>query len=634
MMSRESKNRKGNPPEKGRTLQEKTLSYEVVVVGGGMSGVCAAIASARSGAKTVLIHDRPVLGGNASSEVRMHICGALGVEHNRPNRRETGIIEEILLENVYRNPQHSFSIFDTILWEKTRYQENLDLFLNTHMHSVELKERIPGEEGRETISSVAADQLTTESRFCFEGDFFIDATGDGLLAVLAGCSNMKGREGKEVFGETLAPDREDTLVMGNTVLFQARDLGRPVPFEKPSWAYSFTREDFRDRNFDELTSGYWWVELGGGEKDVIRDGELLRDELIKTVYGVWDFIKNGGAFKTNAEANAETLALDWVGFLPGKRESRRVVGEYVLREQDLLGPAVFEDAVAYGGWPIDLHVPEGIKSKEAPNRFVHVEKVYPIPLRALVAKDAENLFLAGRAISVSHVAFGSTRVMATCAVAGQAAGTAAAHCIRRDLGLRGLINMEGEVKTLQQRLLRADAYVPGIRLEGPTGYIDSITASSWIEGGEPELIVNGRLREDEEGKNSWISQDRGETEWLSITFNQPVQPVEVDLRFDSNLSRENMLSISDWVLAEHYQGTPPELVKDYSISFRSKGEEVFSIGEKGNHLRHRQHSLKDCPPFDECRLTVEATHGADQVRVFEMRFYGAPSSGKGKGIYL
>lgn len=636
-MSREKADQKEDLRDREHTLKERTLSYDVVVAGGGMSGVCAALSAARDGAKTALVHDRPVLGGNASSEVRMHICGALGVEHNRPNRRETGIIEEILLENVHRNPQHSFSIFDTILWEKTRYQEGLDLFLNTHMHSAELKGGPSGGAGRETLSAVVADQLTTESRFRFAGDLFIDATGDGLLAVLAGCSSMRGREGKEAFGESLAPDKEDTLVMGNTVLFEARDLGRPVPFEKPAWAYSFTQEDFRDRNFDELTSGYWWVELGGGEKDVIRDGELLRDELIKTVYGVWDFIKNSGTY------NADTLALDWIGFLPGKRESRRVVGEYVLREQDLLGPAVFKDAVAYGGWPIDLHVPEGIKSKEAPNRFVHIEKVYPIPLRSLIAKDAENLLLAGRAISVSHVAFGSTRVMATCSVVGQAVGTAAAHCIRRELGLRELMGREGEIGLLQQQLLKGDAYIPGVRLDedvhysaspttkegkGPMGYIDNVTASSWIEGGEPELVVNGGLREDEEGKNSWISEDRGdlgdreEKEWISITFKQPVRAAEMDVRFDSNLSRENMLSISDWVLVEHYQGTPPELVKDYILRFRRKGEEVFSLDERGNYLRHRRYSLKDSPPFDECLLTVEATHGVSQVRVFEIRFYG------------
>ncbi|MEG0767892.1 MAG: FAD-dependent oxidoreductase, partial [Clostridia bacterium] len=191
---------------------EIELRYQVVVVGGGISGVCAALASARHGAKTALIQDRPVLGGNASSEIRMHICGA-NREGSRENARETGIIEELLLENQARNPQHSFSVCDTILWEKTMAQEHLTLFLNTRFLQAEAAD---GE-----IQSIAAHQLTTEKNFRFTSDVWIDATGDGLLAAQAGAHILRGREGKKAFNESLAPDMQDAYTMGNSIMFTA-----------------------------------------------------------------------------------------------------------------------------------------------------------------------------------------------------------------------------------------------------------------------------------------------------------------------------------------------------------------------------------------------------------------------------
>ena len=208
--------------------------YQVVVVGGGISGMCAALAAARHGAKTALIQDRPVLGGNASSEIRMHICGA-DREGHRPNARETGIVEEILLENQLRNPQHSFSICDTILWEKTHGQENLDVYLNARFLSAEADNGV--------IRRIYVQQMTTEKDFLFTADIFIDATGDGMLAFQAGARVMHGREGKAVFGESLAPDVSDDYTMGNSLMFTARDMGRPVPFTAPPWAYHYTDAD-------------------------------------------------------------------------------------------------------------------------------------------------------------------------------------------------------------------------------------------------------------------------------------------------------------------------------------------------------------------------------------------------------
>ena len=590
-----------------KSLSVQEARFEVVVVGGGMSGLCAAIASARHGARTALVHDRPVLGGNASSEIRMHICGALGVGHNRPDSRETGIVEEILLENAFRNPQHSYSIFDTILWEKARFQPGLELYLNTHMHSVDK------DEDSETVRAIWADQLTTEKRFHIHGAQFIDATGDGLLAVLAGCQFMQGRESSNAYGESLAPEQSDTVVMGNTVLFQAKRMESPVAFTRPSWAYQYTLEDFKERNFDDITSGYWWVELGGSGKDVIRDGEFLRDELLKTVYGVWDYIKNSGAF------DAGNLALDWVGFLPGKRESRRIVGQMVLTENDLVSGVFPDDTVAFGGWPIDLHIPKGIESKGAPTHFNHLNSMYAIPLRCLRSRDVSNLFLAGRAISVSHVAFGSTRVMATCAVVGQAVGTAAALCIAHK---KSSADLQLEVEVLRQLLLRDDCYIPGVRSADAVDPIlkaSSVNASSWIPGGEPSLVINGVSRRVGDSHNCWISAATDfsrESQWLTLVYDHPVPIGSIDLCFDSNLSRENMLSISETVMQKFHQGLPPELVRSYEIVLRNTGDVVHTIIVDENHLRHRAHQLPQPVMTDSCTITVLATHGDPHARIF------------------
>jgi hypothetical protein len=594
----------------GRKRESRT--YDVVVVGGGMSGVCAAVASARGGAKTCLVQNRPVLGGNASSEIRMHICGALGLGHDRKNARETGILEEILLENLARNPQHSFSVFDTILWEKTAFQEGLELYLNTHMTGADVRDG--------TILSIRAEQLTTETSFAFQGALFVDATGDASLAALAGAECMKGREGKERFGESLAPDAPDGCTMGNTLLFESVDLGRPVPFEKPAWAYTYTKEDLAEREIDDLSSGYWWIELGGGELDTIADAERIRDELLRSVYGVWDYIKNRGGY------GAENLALRWVGFLPGKRDSRRVVGDYVLTERDLREPRGFEDAVAYGGWPIDLHVVEGIRNRQAPTAFIHLGGVYAIPYRCLYARDIRNLFVGGRAWSASHVAFSSARVMATCAVAGQAIGTAAAAGIRTGL-LPG--ELGGRIGEIQQRLLRDDAYIPGLRNADPLDLAkeSTVTASSSLPGSPASNVLNGIARAEGGQTNCWISEPLGiGAETISLSLPRPAAVRELDLRFDSDLSRENMLSLSHRVLHRFNKGLAHELVRDYEVRLVSGGRIVHEERVRGNHLRHRVHALPGGshtrgPLVDEVRITVLATHGDPHARIFEIRLY-------------
>ena len=579
-------------------------SYDVVVVGGGISGICTAISSARHGAKVALIHNRPVLGGNASSEIRMHICGADSHGH-RINARETGILEEILLENRMVNQQDSYSVFDTILWEKVHFQKNIDLFLNTHMTEVVMEDN--------SIKSIKAEQLTTEKKFEFQAKIYVDSTGDGTLAYLSGAEYMIGREGKEVFGEQYAPDESDNITMGNTLLFTTVDIGKPITFKKPVWANTYTEKDLNRRDHGAKGHNYWWIELGGDELDIVFDGEEIRDELLRAVYGVWDHIKNGG------DHGAENYALDWIGFLPGKRESRRIVGDYILKENDLLEGKIYEDAVAYGGWPMDMHVVGGLRTQLEPTTMIELDDVYSIPYRSLYSKNIDNLMIGGRAISASHMAFGSTRVMATCAVVGQAIGTASAMAIEKGCLPRELLNY---VKELQQKLLKDDAYIPGCKneYEKDIARLAKVTASSYIVGAEPENIINGYSRKIGNDENCWISKEmQSSGEWISFEFNSRIKPTQIDIRFDSNLSNEIMLTLFHSEVESQLKGIPKELVKDYDIEFYNYDELMYVENVRDNYLRHRIHKLNNSIICNKIKIKVISTNGDTYARIFEVR---------------
>lgn len=591
--------------------------YDVVVVGGGLAGVCAAISSARHGARTALVHDRPVLGGNASSEVRMCICGA-DAHGTRPNARETGIVEEFLLRNRRYNPEQSYSISDTIFWEMTRFQEKLDLYLNTRVTDVE-------SDGKKIIS-VSAFQTTNEKFYRFTSGIFVDSTGDGYVAAGAGADYMSGREARGEFLEPDAPEERDDYVMGITLLFKSYDAGKPVRFEKPAWANTYTEEDLKLRGHYagsniwkskyDIGAGFWWIELGGGELDVISDTEEIRDELLKVLYGVWDHIKNGG------DHGADNYVLDWVQFLPAKRESRRIVGDYILNERDLLSAASFDDAVAYGGWPMDMHAVRGMRNLQSPpTNYIHVPDLFEIPYRCYYSRNIENLMMAGRCISVTHMAHGSTRIMATCAVGGQAVGTAAALASRKNCKPRELLQHIGE---LQQQLLRDDCYIPSVRNQDPGDKARScrnITASSFVEGSEPANVVNGVHRSQKDASNCWQSEALGGGQYIALDFGGDTEVSEVILRFDSNLGREISLFMFKAHLADQVPGVPPELVKDFDLEFISGSGTVKTINIRENFLRMVSIPLDEPVVCDTIKVSVKATYGADFAKIFEIRAY-------------
>ena len=463
-------------------LQTHELDCDVLVAGGGPAGVPCALAAARNGARVILCQDRPVLGGNASSEVRMHIVGADASggrgEELAVEAREGGIIEEIRLETSLRNPQRSASMLDLILYDLCRVEPNLTLMLNTAVDGATLQD------GR--IVTASALRQSTEDRFNIVARLFVDCTGDGRLGLEAGAPYREGRESKAEFDEPQAQETADDRSLGSTLLFQARRHDTPVPFVPPAWVRHFSEQDLHLRphaaaGVDRgLEYGYWWVEWGG-VLDTVKDNEVIRDELLAIMLGVWDHIKNGG------DHGADHWALDWFGFLPGKRESRRFIGQHILNENDILAARRFDDTIAFGGWSLDTHPPEGVDAIDLPPcNQPKPPHLYDIPLRSCVSRDVPNLMFAGRNISATHVGFSSTRVMATCAAIGQGVGTAAAYAACTHRTATELADDAAAITAIQQRLLRDDAFLIGCSNSDAADLARDarVTASSHQPGGE------------------------------------------------------------------------------------------------------------------------------------------------------
>jgi hypothetical protein len=460
-----------------RELKSSEIHADLVVVGGGLAGTCCAIAAAREGLKVVLVQDRPVLGGNASSEVRLWALGATShLGNNNRWSREGGVMNEILEENLYRNRQGNAMIFDTVLLEKCIQEPNLQLLLNTA--ALEVEKNDP-----DTISAVHAFCSQNSTRYLLKAPLFCDASGDGILGFMAGAAFRMGAESKEEFGEAFAPDAAYGQLLGHSMYFYSKDVGTPVKFVPPSWALDDITKIPRYRQFNTNMQGcnFWWLEYGG-RLDTVHQTEEIKWELWKVIYGVWNYFKNSGKFP-----EAENMNLEWVGTIPGKRESRRFEGDYMIHQQDLVQQTKFEDVIYHGGWAVDLHPADGLYSELSGCTQWHSKGVYGIPYRCHYSKNINNLFLAGRVISATHVAFGSTRVMATCGAGGQAVGIAAAVCREKGLKPRDLASGE-PLRELQLRLDRRGQFLPDREITDPADLAASatVTASSELKLGALE----------------------------------------------------------------------------------------------------------------------------------------------------
>ncbi|MCL2664729.1 MAG: FAD-dependent oxidoreductase [Defluviitaleaceae bacterium] len=542
------------------------------VTGGGLAGLCAAVAAARRGLRVVLMHDRPMLGGNASSEIRMWVLGAAG-----KGNRETGIIEELMLENLRRNPYKNYHIWDGILYSAVRREKNIKLLLNCSCLDAETE--------NDKIISIKGWQTTTQKYHRVAAGLFADCSGDSVLAPLTGAAYRVGREAQSEYGEAFAPAEADKKTMGMSILMQARETERNIKFEPPEWAEKYTREDLPHRlpNIFSPGENFWYLELGGN-RDTIADTEQLRDELLAVAYGMWDFIKNDPA---NKEKNAR-FELDWMGFLPGKRESRRYEGDYVMTMRDVASGGRFFDTVAYGGWPMDDHHPEGFRASEPPTVYHPAPSPYGIPFRCLYSKNICNLMFAGRNISVTHSAFSSTRVMATCAVLGQAAGTAAAIAAKHKKNPREIY--EGHMDELQCALLEDDCYLPGFarKPEEPALSAEFFACGNFT--GEPRDLTNGADRE-KNGRLNGVSLSPGAS--LTMRFAGDVCVSAVRLVFDSGLDRDlgpNGETLRRPMHANYYLNAepaamPPRLAKNFRLTTVTESGEQSAVEIKNNFKR-------------------------------------------------
>lgn len=622
-----------------------TLETDLLVAGGGIAGVCCALAAARLGARVILCQDRSVLGGNSSSEVRMHIVGATGLtggEELQNELREGGIIEELRLDLAVQNPQRSPALMDLLLYDKCRREPNLTLLLNTTVVSAVIEDGL--------IREVRAERPSTEDSFIIRAKTFVDCTGDGRLGIEAGAPFMRGRESKAQFGESLAQDAADAKTLGSSIMFQARKHERAMPFEAPPWARRFSADDFKLRPYGQsgfdlgLEYGYWWIEWGGC-LDTLKDNEHIRDELLAITLGVWDFVKN------HSDIDASHWALEWIGFVPGKRESRRFIGQYILTESDLLTSRAFPDAIAYGGWPIDTHPPEGVDAPELPPCTQHdLPFIYDIPLRCCVSSGPRNLMFAGRNLSATHIAFASTRVMATCAVIGQGVGTAAALALRQKVLPCDIAADAKLVHTIQQQLLRDDCYLIGVSNEDPNDLVrtaaqiievlrqgdgdkginldiplspflcpQSNVAAENIRSGITRIVSKVPHDRLQPGLQRWMSRELPAT--LDIRWNESVCIREVVLIFDTGLHRLLTLSQADGYTQKMLWGQPqPETVRDYELSLETPTgwRTVESIAN--NYQRLRRHFLTLNEPVTALRLHI-TTNGLDHARVVEVRAY-------------
>ncbi len=615
------------------------LNCDILVAGGGPAGISCALAAARSGAKVILCQDRPVLGGNASSEVRMHIVGANGMSEGIPlqcEAREGGIVEEIRLYQCVHNPQRSASMMDLGLYDLCRREPNLTLMLNTSVSDAFVKNN--------RIQNILAQRLSTNDHFEITAKLFVDCTGDGMLGFLAGTAFSMGREAQSEFSESLAPENADQKTLGSTLLFQARKHPHPMPFSPPSWARQFTAESLKHRPYGQpggdlnLEYGFWWLEWGG-QLDTIKDNEAIRDELLAALMGVWDYIKN------HSELDATHWALEWCGFLPGKRESRRFQGQYRLHENDLMQSKGFPDSIATGGWPIDTHPPEGIDAiDEAPCTQTPLPYLYDIPLRSCISRDIENLLFAGRNISATHIAFASTRVMATCSAIGQGVGTAAAFAILNNRNPDSLPSDPNAINLIRQQLLRDDALLLGCPNDDPHDLARraNINASSEQQDGPASSVIDGWTRSLRnpsgtrgkgpigappdrfpEATHRWMSNPAlGLPAWIEFSWNQPVTIQLIELVFDTGMHRLMTLSMADGYTSRMVWGRPqPETVSDYSIEVQVGGNWKAIHNERSNYQRKRIHKLATPIEASRLRIVVNKTNGIDHARLFEVRIY-------------
>lgn len=599
-------------------FQTKYYKTDLCVIGGGLSGTIAAISAARNGAKVVLIQDRPVLGGNCSSEIRMWVRGAKGF-----GNKETGILSELEEENIYRNPNLSPSIWDSVLYGAVKAEKNITLLLNTSCMNAKQKD--------DQILSVTAWQLTTYSYHTVKAKIFADCSGDSVLSFLTTAKHRLGREGHAEYRETIGPEISDRKTMGMSLLLQARETDAPVKFTPPDWAYTYETDadfalapsangqyvadengqlsTFRDHRIATSGTNLWWMEIGGNTGDPIGATEECRDELLKIAFGIWDHIKNKG------NHGYENWDLEWVGFLPGKRESVRYIGDYVLTQNDIDANRDFPDAIAYGGWPMDDHNPKGFYANsktDVPSILYQTPSPYQIPYRCLYSVNIKNLMFAGRNISATHAAMSSTRVMGTCSLLGQALGNAAALCIKKDISPKTVGT--DCIQELQQIILD-----DGIMIPNKSRKLSELTQKATLDlpKSEQKILFDGVERPRLEGDRHYAILKKGDH--ISFSFKNEEKINDLRIAFDPDYSRGSITPNRKMQIFAQKLHTGKDFVPVKVANTIVKKFTVEADGKEVYKSVNNYHALITVPlhiTVRELKITFHETWGNDEIHIF------------------
>ena len=393
-------------------VKSRSAEYDFVVVGGGISGICAAVSASRLGCKVALINDRPIWGGANSSETRVHLGGHIEME---PYPNLGNMIKEF-------GPLRKGNAKPADYYEDEKKQAFLDAEKNLTLYPSFRVYAVKAENG--TIRSVSAKHIETGKVITLNAPIFCDCTGDGTVGYLAGAEFLMGREGRNDYNEPSAPEVADKMTMGSSVQWYSVEEEQESEF--PIFEHGL---NFNEKSCQHVTMGEWTWETGMNY-DQCNEFERIRDYGLMVVYSNWSYLKN----RLHDNDSYRNRSLGWVAYIAGKRESRRLLGDHILTENDLQQEIAYPDASFTSTWSIDLHYPDPENTKHFPGEefksiCVHGPvNPYAVPYRCLYSRNIKNLFMAGRDISVTHIGLGTVRVMRTCGMMGEVVGMAASIC--------------------------------------------------------------------------------------------------------------------------------------------------------------------------------------------------------------
>ncbi len=575
--------------------------FDFAVVGGGVAGVVTAIAAARYGLKVAFVNDRPVLGGNGSDEAHISLDG---VAHKGDH--ETGIIYEIKAIKESENLTWSQAFIKVINNEK-----NISLFENLLVDNAESFD--------DTIKKLHAIDTHTLKEYTITADYYCDATGDAWLGYYADALYHIGRESKSQYNEAFAPEIADGNTMsgcitkvvtdgGDTICsFWSQDVGHEVTFNPPDWAYKLPEGDKLGREPMYIDRGEWWLETPN-DYDDIWESEYVRDTMFRIAAGYFDWIKNSW----KGRERVATYALRNLGTYNAKRESRRLIGDYIMTQNDFDGNTDFKDAVCYAGWNIDVHHIKGIFSGDGGSYALNEEvPVTPIPYRCLYSKNIKNMFMVGRCASVSHIGLGACRVQLTGATMGQAVGTAVYLCEKYGVSPRTIC--DEHIEELQQLLLKDGQYIPGVYNNDKYDIARNaqISADSEIENGKAINVINGKTRPRDGEDYAWVSSDKL-PQSISLKFNEPKTINEVRITFDIPFNR----------YGKGFMPQPEcdEMITDFTVELKTEnGYEKIAV-INNNYQRLVCIDGKGTAS-NEIKITAIKCHKSDVATITEVRVY-------------